>query len=86
MSPWLQEALGRAKSDFQRAVLQEWDRRNPRPLMIKATPPMPIVPTLCVCLKCRGDAIIIPDQEIIPARGFVLCPVCSVPATQAVAL
>lgn len=75
----IEEAIGRSESDWQRSVLQEWARRNPKPLQIKAghLGMVDIVPTLCTCGRCRSPAIIIPDNKIKPARGFVLCPQCS---------
>jgi hypothetical protein len=32
----LEEAIGHAQTDWQRSLLQEWGRRNPKPLQIKA--------------------------------------------------
>jgi hypothetical protein len=75
----LQDAIARAETPFQKAVLEEWARRNPQPAQIKAghLGYIDVVPTLCMCGRCRTPAIIIPDPEIKPARGFVLCPQCS---------
>lgn len=75
----LDDAIAKA-NDWQRAVLQEWARRNPEPQKIKMgyLGFIDIVPTLCTCSRCQSPALIIPDDQP-PARGFVLCPQCSAP-------
>lgn len=75
----LDDAISRA-NDWQRAVLQEWARRNPEPQKIKMgyLGFIEIVPTLCTCSVCHSPALIIPDDQP-PARGFVLCSQCSAP-------
>lgn len=75
----IEEAIGRAETDWQRSLLQEWARRNPNPPQIKAgrLGAIDIVPTLCTCSICGSPAVIIPAGDIKPARGFVLCPQCS---------
>lgn len=77
-------ALERATTDWQRSLMQEWFKRNPEPLCFgNARAPLDrlnfIVPTACTCLECGSPSVIMPCQEIEPARGFVLCPNCSVP-------
>lgn len=70
----IERALERATEDWQRSLILEWSRRNPTPKRIGSAE---IVPTACTCNKCDGPAMIIPDDTIIPQRGFVLCPQCS---------
>lgn len=81
----LEEAISRAETEFQRMVLMEWGRRNPTPARIYAgyLGWLDVVPTLCVCSECETPSVIIPDPEIVPARGFVLCPNCSLAAARA---
>jgi hypothetical protein len=75
----LEETIGRAETDWQRSLLQEWGRRNPTPNRIKAgyLGFIDIVPTLCTCSVCGTPSVIMPAHEITPSRGFVLCPQCS---------
>lgn len=75
----LEETFERAETEWQRQVLREWGRRNAKPAQIMAgcLGAIDVVPTLCICSRCETPAVIIPDQEIVPARGFVLCPQCS---------
>jgi hypothetical protein len=79
----LPDAMERATTDFQRAVLAEWGRRNPREsrtILGTKQHPIEIVPSPCTCTNCKSVAVIIPDNSIEPARGFVLCPRCSMPS------
>lgn len=73
------EAIARAETDFQRAVLQEWGKRNPEPKQFSGgyLGPIDWIPTLCICSVCKTPSVIIPDEDIKPAKGFVLCPQCS---------
>jgi len=75
----LEETIDRAESEFQRMALIEWGKRNPLPARINAgyLGWLDVVPTLCYCTECRSPSLIIPDPAIVPARGFVLCPNCS---------
>lgn len=78
-------AIESATSDWQRMVIQEWARRNPAPARIKAGHLgwVELTPMACTCSRCAAPSVIIPDQSILPARGFVLCPNCSAAAMRA---
>jgi hypothetical protein len=82
----LDDTIARAETEWQRSLLQEWGRRNPKPNRIKAgyLGFIDIVPTLCQCSACGTPSVIMPAHEIAPSRGFVLCPQCS--AAKGVAL
>lgn len=74
----LDDAIARSETDWQRLLLQEWRRQHPTPSRIKAghLGLVDVVPTPCTCGRCKSPAMIIPNDEIVPARGFVLCPNC----------
>ena len=79
----LSDALLRCTDDWQRLVIDEWGRRHPQ----GAVAPPGFAPTPCICLYCKGPAVIFPGEtKYLPEnQGYCLCPRCSMPSQPATA-
>lgn len=80
---------------WQRAVIEEWCRRHPEPRVLtfgkgKGQLTVNMVPRGVYCARCRTPSVLFPGDpeinEVENNKGYCICPKCSMPKTNVVAL
>lgn len=85
-----EENFERCESAWQRVVMQEWARLHPEPLTFQVRGPLngfQLVPIPCTCTRCGAPSLIIPQEKGEPATAsYCICPRCSMPKSETVAI